>query len=433
MRKIFMIFTILLMVLVLAGEASACDPAAPQPTAGTPARGAVNVPVDTQITTTFNEEIMEGTMDIQLVKSGTPVAITSSISGNVLTVTPNSPLEKGSKYTLILQPGSVTDVDGNLSEYYSRSFCTDGTAPKPKAGSPARNAMNVPLDTVITTTFNEPIKAGTMDILLKYGSTPVSYTSSINDKVLTITPDSPLLKGTMYTLILKTGSLTDLTGNSIAYYSRPFTTDGTGPKAIAGSPARNGVNVPVDTVITTTFNENIFAGSGNILLVKKGGGQVAITTSINGKVLTVTPDSLLDKASTYTLVLEAGSLKDIAGNSIAPYSRSFTTDSTAPKAIAGSPARDAMDVPVNTVITTTFNEPIKYGAGAIQLFQVIGDTINVIDITHSINGNVLTVTPTAPLSSFTAYVLLLYPDSITDLAGNGIDIYARGFITILTY
>jgi hypothetical protein len=294
--------------------------------------------------------------------------------------------------------------------------------------------MNVPLDTVITTTFNEPIKAGTMDILLKYGSTPVSYTSSINDKVLTITPDSPLLKGTMYTLILKTGSLTDLTGNSIAYYSRPFTTDGTGPKAIAGSPARNGVNVPVDTVITTTFNENIFAGSGgNILLVKKGGGQVAITTSINGKVLTVTPDSLLDKASTYTLVLEAGSLKDIAGNSIAPYSRSFTTDSTAPKAIAGSPARDAMDVPVNTLITTTFNEPIKYGAGAIQLFQVIGDTINVIDITHSINGNVLTVTPTAPLSSFTAYVLLLYPDSITDLAGNGIDIYARGFITILTY
>lgn len=434
MRKIFMIFTILLMVLVLAGEASACDPAAPQPTAGTPARGAVNVPVDTQITTTFNEEIMEGTMDIQLVKSGTPVAITSSISGNVLTVTPNSPLEKGSKYTLILQPGSVTDVDGNLSEYYSRSFCTDGTAPKPKAGSPARDAVNVPVDTVITTTFNEPIKAGTMDILLKYGSTPVSYTSSINDKVLTITPDSPLLKGTMYTLILKTGSLTDLAGNSIAYYSRPFTTDGTGPKAIAGSPARNGVNVPVDTVITTTFNENIFAGSGgNILLVKKGGGQVAITTSINGKVLTVTPDSLLDKASTYTLVLEAGSLKDIAGNSIAPYSRSFTTDSTAPKAIAGSPARDAMDVPVNTLITTTFNEPIKYGAGAIQLFQVIGDTINVIDITHSINGNVLTVTPTAPLSSFTAYVLLLYPDSITDLAGNGIDIYARGFITILTY
>ena len=433
MRKIFMIFTILLMVLVLAGAASACDPAAPQPTAGTPARGAVNVPVDTQITTTFNEEIMEGTMDIQLVKSGTPVAITSSISGNVLTVTPNSPLEKGSKYTLILQPGSVTDVDGNLSEYYSRSFCTDGTAPKPKAGSPARDAVNVPVDTVITTTFNEPIKAGTMDILLKYGSTPVSYTSSINDKVLTITPDSPLLKGTMYTLILKTGSLTDLAGNSIAYYSRPFTTDGTGPKAIAGSPARNGVNVPVDTVITTTFNENIFAGSGNILLVKKGGGQVAITTSINGKVLTVTPDSPLDKASTYTLVLEAGSLKDIAGNSIAPYSRSFTTDSTAPKAIAGSPARDAMDVPVNTLITTTFNEPIKYGAGAIQLFQVIGDTINVIDITHSINGNVLTVTPTAPLSSFTAYVLLLYPDSITDLAGNGIDIYARGFITILTY
>jgi hypothetical protein len=55
-----MIFTILLMVLVLAGEASACDPAAPQPTAGTPARGAVNVPVDTQITTNSMKKLWNG-------------------------------------------------------------------------------------------------------------------------------------------------------------------------------------------------------------------------------------------------------------------------------------------------------------------------------------------------------------------------------------
>jgi hypothetical protein len=85
---------------------------------------------------------------------------------------------------------------------------------------------------------------------------PISVT--YDDNVLTVTPNSPLEAGTKYTLFLPAGSLEDLANNPIADYSRPFTTDGTAPVPIAGNPARNAVNVPVNLpVITTTSMANI--------------------------------------------------------------------------------------------------------------------------------------------------------------------------------
>lgn len=109
--------------------------------------------------------------------------------------------------------------------------------------------------------------------------------------------------------------------------------DTTAPKATSGSPARNAINIPVTTLIKTTFNENIYAGStySSIKLKHKQGSSYiydTVSVSIEGNVLKVTPSSKLAKRTTYTLVLPAGSLTDLAGNPIAAYSRSFTTKST---------------------------------------------------------------------------------------------------------
>lgn len=303
---------------------------APTPTAGNPARNAVNVPVDVVINTTFSEVIQEGTMLIELVSSsGGAVPITTLINGNVLTVTPSELLVKGTKYTLILYAGSLTNADGNPIAYYSRSFTTDGTAPTATAGSPARNAVNVAVDKVITTTFSEPIKAGTMLIeLVSSSGTVVPTTASISGNVLSVTPTELLVKGTKYTLILYAGSLTDDAGNSIAYYSRSFTTDSTAPTATAGNPARNAVNVALNKVITTTFSEPIKAGNMWIELVSSSGASVLITTSINGNVLTINHAALLKKGTKYTIKLHTGSITDIAGNPLVYYYRSFTTGNT---------------------------------------------------------------------------------------------------------
>ncbi|HHT17942.1 MAG TPA: Ig-like domain-containing protein, partial [Methanobacterium sp.] len=74
-------------------------------------------------------------------------------------------------------------------------------------------------------TFNEPIKPGTMNIQLKTNTgTNIPTTNTINGNTLTITPNNPLKKATKYTIILYAGSITDLAGNPITKYSRPFTT-----------------------------------------------------------------------------------------------------------------------------------------------------------------------------------------------------------------
>jgi len=104
----------------------------------------------------------------------------------------------------------------------------DSTVPKPTSGSPARNAVNVPVNKVITTTFNEPIYAtANMWITLKtVGGTPVTITPVIIGNVLYIY-HALLAPSTKYLLELHTGCISDLAGNLLKYYYRYFTTAAT--------------------------------------------------------------------------------------------------------------------------------------------------------------------------------------------------------------
>jgi methionine-rich copper-binding protein CopC len=306
------------------------DTTLPKPTSGSPARNAVDVPLNKIITTTFSEPIKLGAGTIKLVSStGTVIPITKSVSGNkILTISPAILLKKATKYTLILAAGSVTDYAGNPIAAYSRPFTTDSTPPKAIAGSPARNAVNVYPDQVITTTFNEPIIPGNMWITLRTASgTEVAITPVINGKVLTIY-HAQLAKGTKYVIELHTGCISDIAGNSIKYYYRYFTTDDTPPKAIAGSPARNAVNVNRDQVITTTFNEPIKADNMWITLTSASGREVAITPVINGNVLYIHHLLLLAPSTKYLMELHTGCISDLSGNPLKYYYRYFTTAAT---------------------------------------------------------------------------------------------------------
>jgi len=89
-----------------------------------PANNAVNVPSNKIIKITFNEPIQIGNGLIELTNSlGTIIPITTSISGNILTITPNNPLTVD-QYTIFLHYDSVTDLAGNPIADYSSSFTT---------------------------------------------------------------------------------------------------------------------------------------------------------------------------------------------------------------------------------------------------------------------------------------------------------------------
>lgn len=90
------------------------------------------------------------------------------------------------------------------------------------SSSPVNGAVNVAANKVINISFSKSIKLGNGNInLVNSAGTPVKIYKSINGNVLSIS-HSLLSKGVRYTLVLHSGSLTDLAGKGIKVYSTSF-------------------------------------------------------------------------------------------------------------------------------------------------------------------------------------------------------------------
>lgn len=190
-----------------------------------PVRNAVNIPANQIIKITFSESIKARNMDIVLTNSkGIATLITTSISGNVLTINHKALLTNGN-YSLTLHTSSVTDLAGNNLALWGSSFNVYSIPPTVEVIIPTKNAVNVPINQVIKITFSEPIKAGNMDFELKTSSgKEVKFTKKISGNTLSIKPTTYLSKGLKYTIVLHTGSVTGLAGNYLTPYSSTFTT-----------------------------------------------------------------------------------------------------------------------------------------------------------------------------------------------------------------
>jgi len=100
----------------------------------------------------------------------------------------------------------------------------------------------------------------------------------------------------------------------------------TSPKVTAADPSNNSVNISVNKTIKITFNESIKSGSMFIELKNSNGTLFHINKSINGNILTINHSTPLSKGAKYTLILHTGSVTDSAGNKLAMWSSSFTTN-----------------------------------------------------------------------------------------------------------
>jgi Transglutaminase-like enzymes, putative cysteine proteases len=315
---------------VKATNSNSGDLTAPTIKSTDPAGGAANIAVNKVIKVTFSESIKSGTNSIELKTSGgKSVAFTTSINGNTLTIKPKNNLTPGTQYTLLIHSGSVTDLSGNKYLYAgSTTFKTYSTAPTIKSTDPSNSAVNVAVNKVIKVTFSKSIKSGTNSIELKTSSgKSVAFTTSISGSVLTIKPKNNLTPGTQYTLLIHSGSVTDLSGNKYLYAgSTTFKTDGTAPTVKSIDPPSNAVSIAVSKVIKVTFSESIKAGTISINVKNIATGTyIPITTSISGNVLTITPKSNLATSTQYSIILNSNSITDLSGNPLKSYSSKFTT------------------------------------------------------------------------------------------------------------
>lgn len=137
-------------------------------------------------------------------------------------------------------------------------------------------------------------------------------------------------------VLLTLFALTSCNGSSD---TEPAIIDETAPIVTAVLPADGATNVTLSTVISVTYDENIFSSTTSNITVN----GTKITPKISGKVLTL--DYILESNTKYKINIAGSSLRDEVGNFVSAYSFSFTT-------VLGNSAFDASAFSITPLLCT---------------------------------------------------------------------------------
>ena len=196
---------------------------------------------------------------------------------------------------------------------------------------PANLATNVPLDKVITATFNKPMNPATIvpeSFSLQEGTTsPAVFVEGALtydgiSATLTFVPTNDLLDNTTYTGRIES-SVTDLLGNPLKEdYIWTFSTGALlPPLVISTDPFDTETNVVLDKVISATFSEEMDPSTiTDITYTVMTSGGIPLTGSVSiditGTIASFTPDNNLLTDSTYIATITTGAQSNITGLSL---------------------------------------------------------------------------------------------------------------------
>ena len=259
-------------------------------------------------------------------------------------------------------------------------------------------------------------------------------------------------------------------------------TSNTAPKVTSVNPVNNSVILKSQTV-KVYFNEPIKAGTLSITLKNSAGTTISTKKSISNRTLSIIPSTSLPTGVKYNLILNSGSVKDLAGKGNSYYTTSFTvspitlaqmkdglsraqkfynsnnrlpkyvsygskqidittfkkiiatqglkiktttanvTSNTVPNVTSVNPLNNSVILKSQTV-KVYFNKAIKAGTLSITLKNSAGTTINT---KKSINNQTLSIVPSKTLPTGVKYNLILNSGSVKDFAGKGNSYYSTSF------
>lgn len=296
-----------------------------------------------------------------------------------------------------------------------------GVCPVVVSTDPANLATGVPLDKVVTVTFNEKMNPQTIipsAFILQEAaksagasnSTAVAIvgamTYNASNYTMTFTPTSVLKANTIYSGTVKS-TVKDQMGNALQTdYVWTFTTSANlSPKVIASDPANNATGVFLNKIVTATFNVPMDPASisASTYTLMNGMIPVAGAVSYTGGMAFFTPSVPLTASTLYTATVTKGA-KDATGTTMtSDFVWSFTTGSvSAPKVISTLPLNLATGVALNSTASATFSEAMDPTKITSLTFTVMnGTTLVPGAVTYS--GVIATFTPTSLLLSGTTY------------------------------
>ncbi|MGD0581346.1 MAG: ice-binding family protein [Bacteroidales bacterium] len=188
-----------------------------------------------------------------------------------------------------------------------------GVCPAVILTSPADAASGIPLDMIVTATFNEVMNPVTITQesftvgLSAKGMEALAGTVSYTGTTASFTPSSALLPNTNYTGTI-TASVKDLMGNAIQTdYVWNFST-GIYPTVILADPANLATSVVLNTTASATFSMAMdpLTLTATTFTLKQGVTPVYGTVSYTGTTAYFTPFSSLLSSTTYTATITTG-------------------------------------------------------------------------------------------------------------------------------
>ncbi|WP_427131920.1 peroxidase family protein [Pseudarthrobacter sp. S9] len=263
--------------------------------------------------------------------SGTTLAVTQAVTGNVGTVVVTG-LTNGTTYTFDVAAVNAVGTGAASAASAPVTLGTDFVAPTVTARTPASGARSVSQSADLTATLSEAVTGVTgTNFRLRLGTTLIPASVSYNPltRVATLNPNGNLTADRVFTVTLS--GVRDAAGNTMTTTSWSFTT-GPAPTITATTPVPGATAVRRNNNVTATFSEVItgfnVAGSVRINRVSNG-GQLGAVVSFNPitRVLTINPSATLLSNTQYRVTITGSTtgVRDLAGNPVTTRIWTFTT------------------------------------------------------------------------------------------------------------
>ena len=210
------------------------------------------------------------------------------------------------------------------------------------------------------------------------------------------------------------------------------------PTLLSSTPADDDTNVSNTTNIFLTFDENVNAGDGDIIIKKTSDNTVFERIAANSNLVTGTGTNLIEinpsntfaSGTEYYVVIDSDAFQDLSGNYYAGIlsitALSFTTQDTgSPYITSKTPVHLATDIAVDANIVLSFSETVisQSGGHYITIFNNSdGTEFEKIDVTNvKVSGsgtNQITVNPTSNFVEKSTYYVNIDSTAFQDSSGN---------------
>lgn len=389
------------------------DTTAPTLVATDPADGEVDVPLATEPSATFDEDLA-ATSTAWMVCNAELVDGEVAVEGATVTFTPDAPVDSAIVCVVTFE---VSDVAGNAA-VAGVAFSTepDVAGPQVVSTTPADDDSGVLVGAEVSATFDEPLDPGASAGAVICAGEIVSVSPSVDDTVVVLDRADDLPFGTVCTVVF---GVTDLQGNrSVTAAAFRTEADTYPPALLEVVPADGDVDVAVDVTPTATYDQAVATATASIVCgddeLDLGDGP-----SIDGADVVVEPAADLPDDADCELTL---TVADPAGNETETTVAFATEDLTAPALDSSAPAEGDVGVAVATTPSALYDEALGDDSTA---SLVCGD--DTVSGSSSVDGPLLTFVPAADLPDSASCVATF---GAVDVVGNAAEQVVVGFTTV---